>query len=130
MKTPSLTNLAFAVKGSVLGTEALAVGLILRGVNMTGAPTSLGRPNTQQLKMQSSDTSLQPEDPCKCAANTSTEWTVHFVFLCEAKARSDTYMAHFQELQLLQSPQLSQLQLPANLANFTLHRSDLSDPKQ
>ena len=38
---------------------------------MTGAPTSLGRPNTQQLKMQSSNISLQPKDPCKCAANTS-----------------------------------------------------------
>ena len=59
------------LKKSVLGTEALAVGLILRGVNMTGAPTSLGRPNTQQLKMQSSNISLQPKDPCKCAANTS-----------------------------------------------------------
>jgi len=120
------------LKKSVLGTEALAVGLILRGVNMTGAPTSLGRPNTQQLKMQSSNISLQPKDPCKCAANTSIVMDGPFCKGSCVKPRPVPIPARLTSRSCCSCCGCRSSCLPTWPTSFCtdLHRSDLSDLTQ
>ena len=82
-------------------------------------PWSTQHPATEDAKFQHISTA-QGSLQMRSKYLYSNGWSILQRFLCEAKARSDTCTAHFQELlQLLRLPQ----QLPANLANFILHRS-------
>ena len=99
---------------------------------MTGAPTSLGRPNTQQLKMQSSNISLQPKDPCKCAANTSIVMDGPFCKGSCVKPRPVPIPARLTSRSCCSCCGCRSSCLPTWPTSFCtdLHRSDLSDLTQ